>query len=256
LNRPRPAQVRLVQASIGRARRRRLWPLCLLLGVLACLGVVAALRSPALALTTVTVRGTAHLSEEDVLIAAGLIPGQSMFRISLADVRSRLLSLPRVAGVQASRVWPRAIDVLIEERTGLLLVACGSGWVEIAEDGVAIQIHESLEDAPEHLFELKGFAPVDVALGARLPGPEGLAVTYALARLLVAGEGITMANFGDSGLEVRLTDKTLIYLGQAGSDLPDRASIAAGILAELRATGRRVEYIDVRVPGQPVIKPR
>ncbi len=250
----RPAARRQVVAK--RAQRRRLWSLGLLLGLIACLGFVAALRSPALALTAISVRGHQYLSEREVIIAAGLVPGQSMLRISLTDIASRLLSLPRVADVQVRRIWPRAVDVLIQERTGLLIVACGSGWLEVANDGVAIQIHESLTEAPEHLFELRGFAPAEVALGVRLPGPEGLSATYALARLVDASESIEVAGFEDGGLEVHLRDKTMIYLGGAGSDLPDRASVAVGILAQLRATGQLVEYIDVRVPGQPVIKPR
>lgn len=235
---------------------RHLVPRLALLGLAVGLILGLMVRSPTLALTTVNVRGLDRLKREDIISAAALLEGQSMLRLDLDQIARRLLGLPRVAVVRVDRVWPRTLDIVIQERAGLMLVACGTGWLEVAADGVIIEIHEALELVHEGLFELTGFAPAQVALGARLPGPDGFAAAASLAVLAEAGEEIVLAAVDDGMLEVHLADLTTIYLGRSGSDLPHRARIALAILYELRATAQQVEYIDVRVPTQPVVKPR
>jgi len=249
VNEPRPPSRprRLVRHLVPRLAVAGL-ALGLLLGLI--------VRSPALALTTVNIRGLERLTRTDIISAAALVEGQSMLRLDLDQITRRLLSLPRVAMVRVDRVWPRTLAIIIQERTGLMLVACGTGWLEVAADGVIIEIHETLELTPEGLFELTGFAPAQVGLGAPLPGPDGFAAAASLAVLAEAGEEIALAAVDDGMLEVHLADLTVIYLGRSGSDLPQRARIALDILRELRATERQVEYIDVRVPTQPVVKPR
>jgi cell division protein FtsQ len=219
-------------------------------------GTIAALQSPLLALETITVRGAQALSREAVIAAADLHPGASMLRLRPSTLRDRLLAHPRIAGAEVRLVWPRGLDVVVRERTSLCIIRCGDSWLEVAADAVVLAMHE-LQDGPGlGLFELEGVDPTSVSIGGRLPGAGSAAALEALGSILAEGETLTAASLASGNLSATLGDGTVLLLGPAGADLSSRTRVALGLLAEIRAAGRPVAYIDARLPGQPVIKPK
>jgi cell division septal protein FtsQ len=218
------------------------------------LAVVVVLNSPAFRVSSIVVEGHGYLSREDVLSAAGVRTGDRMITFRPAAARSSLLKLPHVAAAEVRRVWPRGVRIVLRERTGLALLPCGTGWVEVASDGVAIQLHVALEATG--LPVLEGVDATLVGVGERVPGVNARTALEALAIAAARSEPARRAVLATTGLELELMDGTWLYLGAAGSVVETRISAALAILEELRARGQRAAYIDVRVPGQPVIRPR
>lgn len=226
------------------------------LGLLLAVASAAVIRSPFLALETVTVRGLGSLSREAVIATAGLELGTNLLRLRPAHMTRSLLAHPRIAAARVRLVWPRGVDLMITERRGICLVRCGDSWLEVAADGVVIAMHHPDAAGTLGLFELSGIEPSEVAIGGRLPGSGSIAALEALASIQASGEPVGRASLEGGGLEATLADGTILLLGPAGADLPVRTGVALALLAELRAAGRAVAYIDARIAGQPVIKPR
>jgi len=212
------------------------------------------LTSPSFHLQVITVRGNQALAREAVIEAAGLRTGTSLLRVRLGVARQALLELPRVKSATLRRVWPNGLDVLVVERTGVALLPCGQGWVEAAGDGMALELHTSASGV--ELPVLDGVEPATVGVGEIVPAAAARMALAGLEAFAAAGEGVSSARIAASDMEVTLPDGTAVYLGQADAGLAVRVETAVRIAAELRSRGLRVEYIDVRIPGQPVYKPR
>ncbi len=227
-----------------------------ILGMLLLLALVLGvlLNSPLLEGTAVVVNGRQNLTREQVLAAAGLRLGVNILRVSPRAAAAALAHIPRVARAEVRRVWPRGLEVVLVERTGLALLPCGSGWLEVAGDGVALELYGSIEGAG--LPVLEGIDPALIGVGETVPGLEARSALTALAALADRDEVPLRAVLAATGLEIELQDATWLYLGPANSGMEARIGVALAILEELRVRGQRAAYIDVRLPGQPVIRPR
>lgn len=224
------------------------------LALVVILAAVVVLNSPALAVSSIVIEGRLHLTREEVIAAAAIRIGDNIVRFRPAAAQSALRRLPRVASAEVRRVWPRGVEIVLVERTGLAMLPCGTGWIEVAGDGVALQVHQS--PGQTGLPVLEGVDAALVGVGERVPGAEAQTALEALGAALSRGEPARRAVLAPTGLELELMDGTWLYLGAAGSVVETRISVALAILEELRARGQRAAYIDVRVPGQPVIRPR
>jgi len=236
-------------------RRRRTARILALVAILAVVGAAAvALRSPLFRVTLVEVQGATLLEPSEIIAVAGVGAGSNLLLISQSAVAQRLRTLPRVASVLVRKFWPNHVVLEVQERRGMLLVPCGEVWFEVATDGMVIGLHHSAATGSMPL--LTGMDAASLAVGAPLPGVTGSEVAQSLAMIISHGELLAGADVSAQGLRADLDDGTVLHLGQAGADLGSRTRTALEILAQLRQRGETVEYIDVRVAGQPVIKPR
>lgn len=247
-----PASRRAVRRARGPGRRRR----ALILGLALFSVLVAAvlLNAPLFAVQSIAVHGCVYLDREQVIESAGLRIGDNIIRFSPGAAETALRQLPHVAEVRVRRIWPRGVEIVLAERTGLALLPCGTGWVEVAGDGTALRVFQSLEGVS--LPVLEGADATRVGVGEKVPGIEARTALAALAAVAARSEVPRRAVLAPAGLELELFDGTWLYLGAAHSVVETRVAVALAILEELRARGQRVAYIDVRVPGQPVIRPR
>ncbi len=227
-----------------------------MLGAVLLLAVTLAiaLKSPLFAVTAVEVQGELRLDAQQVVSVAAIGEGTSLLLVDSAGVAHRLRALPRVASVVVRKYWPHRVVLEIQERTGLLMVPCGEVWFEVATDAMVLAMHHSADAAGLPLLE--GLDVASIAVGSSLPGGEGRGIVVALAQLAGIGGGLSRAVVTPAGLEASLGDGTLLYLGTPSADLPGRLAVAMEILAEMQSRGEAVQYIDVRVPGQPVVKPK
>ena len=216
--------------------------------------VVAVLRSGYFDLAHIDVTGNQAVAEAEIVAASGLSLGSSLLRVSRARVAAGLLGLPRIKRAEVHRQWPRGVAIAIEERTSMLVVPVGQSWLEVATDGVVVALVDG--ERPGGLPTLEGLATETAAVGEKLPGPAAAAVVVATGAVAAAGEEVAVIRLDPSGIEVELADETLLFLGAPGTDIEVRVEVAVAMLAELRAAGRPVAYIDVRTPGQPVVRPK
>jgi cell division septal protein FtsQ len=108
------ANKRPQQAALPHKRR---WPF-----ILAGISLIAfaaatfwALRSPYFEVQQVRVQGTETLDRRALVQVSGLL-GESMFKLPVSDVRSRLHDVPQVRSVSIHQTWPNTVTLKIEER--------------------------------------------------------------------------------------------------------------------------------------------
>lgn len=100
-------------------------------------------------LSQVKVTGTHYLSQEDVIAASGLKPGEGMFRLDLKTAAAGVEALPWVKRVTFERRLPQNILIAVEERIPAALVDAGSVW-GVDEEGRLLPPAQELlnEDLP------------------------------------------------------------------------------------------------------------
>lgn len=142
-------------------RRRTARPVAVLLAVAVLVtgGVWVALNSSLVEVREVTVDGTSRLSVGEVLHAADVRRGESLFRLDPGAIAARVARLRPVAHVEVSRRWPHGVVIHVVERVPFAVVRGASGAVLLDRSGMAFA---AVTTAPAGL--------VDVTLGAVVPG--------------------------------------------------------------------------------------
>lgn len=201
-------------------------------------------RSPLLAVDTVTVLGTAHLTPSQVEAAAGVHQGDAMVWVDVGNAVSRVEALPYVRDVSIERKWPHTLRITVHERTP-------AAWI----DGAGAK---TVVDATGRVLETVDAAPAGLPqlLGAKVVPPPGGAID-AVAAARVAGTLTALAVSGaasvedtsDHGVVVHMVSGPELRLGPA-------TAVAVKIRAALAVLGATQDalptYVDVSVPTNPV----
>ncbi len=208
--------------------------LAVLIGLVAASGLFAARR--------IEVRGTVHLTADEVRRAAAVHGAPSMLRLDTAAVARRVERLPWVAGVQVSISWPNSLVIRVTEWEPVAYTADHGRWALLASTGRVLEEVLARPTAyvkvvgvrslPRPGGTIAGGAAVDVV--DRVPD----ALRRQMIGLDLAGGGVTLRLAGN--LAVRLGDM---------SALPAKTGAA---LAVLGAPHDGCRYIDVSVPAAPV----
>jgi cell division protein FtsQ len=236
------ARARSTRTRKASVRRRRL----LVLGV-----VVAALlaiaygvsRSPLLAVDTLAVKGTTHLTAEQVLDAAGVQEGDAMVWIDTGAALTGIEALPYVRDASLQREWPDTVRISVDERVPAAWVDGPAGKALVDRSGRVLEV---VDAAPPALPQLLGTKVV--------PPPGGTVGAVGAARVAGALTGLTAAvttsvEVTDQGIVLRLATGPEIRMGdstQAGVKI--RAALA--VLDALQDAPPT--YVDVSVPTNPV----
>jgi cell division protein FtsQ len=144
------------------ARRRRVpgWLLVLTGAVVAVVvGTWLALNSSLVDVREVTVEGTSRLTTGQVLAAAHVTGGDSLFRVDSAAVERRVEQLKPVDSATVTRQWPHGIVIRVVERRAVAVVTSGADPMLLDLEGVAF--------APAGA---DAASLVDVQVGAPVPG--------------------------------------------------------------------------------------
>lgn len=122
------------------ARRGRVPRVAMLVAAVAvALGVGGwlALNSSLVDVREVTVEGTSRLSTAQVLAAAHVTGGGSLFRVNSAAIEQRVEQLRPVASASVTRQWPHGILIRVVERRPVAVVTGPGPAMLLDADGVA-----------------------------------------------------------------------------------------------------------------------
>jgi len=213
-------------------------------------------RSSLFELDHISVEGNAAISRQEVIAASGLEGGENVLSLPLDRARRRLEAHPWVARAKVSRMPPSGILITIRERAPLVALAQSQGVVLVAGDGVVLGPQADRGRLPEVLV---GGLPVEkVTAGDRVNG--NLAVANALAVVAgldpeVARQVVGVDARGVDGLELVLASGVRVRYGSADEqERKDRAILL--MLSRAASEGTALDYLDVRAPGAPVLRPK
>lgn len=235
----------LFRARRRQAERRRV---AVPLLVLACLTTViggvtwAALYSPLLRLTGVTVEGTSRLTSSDVLAAARVRLGGSLLSAPVGAVQTRVAALPAVASVVVRRSWPHRLVVDVSERRPVAVVGTADGRAELL-DGTGTAF-ATVDATPGGLLDLRVAAP---ALGRSTPAAVAALDVWAAIPASLRRATRSVAAATPDAVVLTLAGGAQVVWGSAGETSAKLTALAA--LAKQHA-----HIYDVSTPAVPVTR--
>lgn len=208
------------------------------------------LVSPLFAVREIRVEGNQELTPEKVIAQSGITAGANIFKVNLRRAAAQIQMLPVVKEAEVRRDFPGRIVIKVIERKPVALLPVKDGFIAVDGEGVYLRKARVGE---------KGL-PVVTGITAAVP-PAGqpiqdqnLAVVLGVIQNLPAE---LVDNLSEAGLDKngRVTLYTLqgiqCYLGYP-ENVSKKGALLVQVLKELQ--GKQIAYIDLSLPGSPVVK--
>lgn len=200
----------------------------------------------------IVVTGNHRVSQDEVAVLTGVLPGDRLYGLRVKDVARRVKQNPWVADVVVTRRWPATLAVQVTEREPAALVPYYQYYLAVDREGTALGLVQDLStvDVPV----INGVPSAHVILGRPYPVDKlktGLQCLTALGKPWV-DQVSDLELQGDDGLTMFLEGPVEVRVGQGGN-LPDKMRTLATILIDARSKGLDLARVDLRWDGQPVI---
>ncbi|MDR2355420.1 MAG: FtsQ-type POTRA domain-containing protein [Clostridiales Family XIII bacterium] len=163
-----------VKKKKKRKKKRYLLKLCAVAFAVFC--VHAFLNAPLFDIRSITVENNAYYTSEQIIALTGVAPGENIFRISMREVRRKLLADPYILSVKMKRRLPGDLLVRVVERGEAAFVSDRGEFVIIDENGLVLR---RTKTAPL-LTELGNLKPIEAEAGRPLVAEENAALTDTL----------------------------------------------------------------------------
>lgn len=189
----------------------------------------------------VTISGIAELSEQEVLVAAGIDPKISLVFFDADEARKRLEATPLIREAAVRKLYPGEVSITLTEREPYALWQVKGDLFVIAADGTVI---DKMDDGRfAHL-------PLVVGAGANLRARDYLALLgeakelapHVRAGTLVAGRRWTLKL--DNGMDVRLPE----------TQADEAVKRLVGLESDFRILEKDLLAIDLRQPDRVVMR--
>jgi len=208
-------------------------------------------RSSVFEVREIIVTGNTSLSRENIVLAAGINPGENIFKLDLKSAAEKIKVISMIKSVDMSRHLPRTVEIIVEERKPVALLPVDSGFIQVDDEGFYIQ---------KGNVGLNGL-PVITGLEFEAPSPGGQVKSEKLGTALEVvrgfpGELLQLLSevYTDRDQAVVYTlDGVQCRLG-AQTDLKQKGEVLVKILGSLKTKDKRIEYIDLSFTGSPVVK--
>ncbi|NLI77420.1 MAG: FtsQ-type POTRA domain-containing protein [Candidatus Riflebacteria bacterium] len=204
---------------------------------------------------SIEVNGLNTVVRDDLLKFAHIAPGLNILTFDRSALRERLLQHPFVKEAEVSLRGMYTLKITVQERTPFMYVRSGTGFMEIAEDGVILTTEGFGE---KEIPIITGLALNGKQAGDSLAEHDG----FREARAWVASlSSPILAEISELNFASRHNPyiflRTGIKLFPSGlDDLKNRFDYLRALLDNLKRNNVEPEYIDLRAPNEIVVKPR
>jgi len=252
-------KIRARRRSLNRERGRRRASLVFPLVVLVCAGALFLwLRSSdVFAVRAITVSATERVSEETIAAVTSGVFGQSLLRLSTAEVEKALLELPYVCFAEVHRRFPDTLEINVLEHEPVARVQTEGGGVWLtSDDGRLLEGADAsrFTDLPLIVPET-AFSPVageqaPKEIIAALP-IAGLLADEGIGGRLPAVDRINVSAVGEVALSIE--GGTQLRLGEPAR-LEQKLMVVVEILEQCMTDGKALEYVDASIPERVAVK--
>jgi cell division protein FtsQ len=217
------------------------------------------LSLPVWRVSSVQVVGNNYLSEAKIVNAAKIPQGENIFLIDLDKVKKRYSNVIQIKGINVKWKLPHTIVIDVKERTPFAIAVIGGVASLIDDEGYVIarqSLTSSVYRSDIAKFPvIRGINKKSLEGGIRLNSGDRSFVTSALNMLskfidlgtiqIEAGNREDIIIFIEDILKVKIGDQR---------DMEKKIMIVRAMLGSVKGKWTKVDYIDVRVPDNPVIK--
>src|SRR3989441_1023864 len=163
------------------------------------------LTTPRFAVASVDVRGASRVPTAEILAAAAVEPGTSLFRLDPGAVAGRVEAIPEVRRADVVREFPNRIVISVEERRPFTLVHSGRlHWID--EEGRVLGA--SPEAVIPQVPVVSGLSDDELTSMKSAPSPKALAAIALIRALLRTGSEIAAEI---SEIDMSRTDGPVLY---------------------------------------------
>ncbi|MCL4425568.1 MAG: FtsQ-type POTRA domain-containing protein [Firmicutes bacterium] len=211
-------------------------------------------NSPYFRLENIEVTGNERVPADEIRVLSGLIKGTSLLSLRPQVVAGRIKANPWLEEVKIGFRWPATLRIEVREREPSAVVPLPQGqFLLIDSKGVALEVGKETGSLPV----VTGGALRDFRLGEELT-PVGYRWGAAVAEGLKTLRGdLSEVNVdSDQNITLYLRGGLPVFLGSADASLGDRLEVLLSILADTKSRRSRLQYIDLRFAGRPVVKER
>lgn len=251
--RPQAQEAKRFARPRERAGRNNGLMLLFLLLALLTLAVVIGLNI--FRVTSIEVSGNDTISNERIIELSGIIEGENIFKANLTKARRYIEEDPLLEVKRISRILPDRILIEVRQREPHGVIAYLGSYVVIDENGIALDIRDSL---PTGQFPLVTGIEIEPAeKGRRIVGVDDriMDAMHGLLSALYANgamQCVSEANISLDGELLLLTAEGLrIDLGHP-TDLDAKARWVACTVPELRTKGYTTGVLYITGAGSPV----
>ena len=94
----------------------------------------------------ITVEGNQEVSKDKLILASGIVMGESIFKLDIKNAKENLLLHPYISGVEIKRKLPSKIVIKIVEREEIATINHLESYVYIGIDGLVLDILNEKKD--------------------------------------------------------------------------------------------------------------
>lgn len=215
------------------------------------MGTMVLLASPLFEFRTLEVQGGVRLTQEIILERTGMVPGQSLFSLDLAEAERVLKQDPIIARIRIKRKLPNTVVVDLTERRPVALLKTSDGFWAVDASGIPLFHTNDLSSAVPLMTYALDVQPV---AGEALTEPRLLAAMQFAGALTLQGLArLSEIHADGDDIVVYTRDGVSISLGREG-DMPDKARVLEGLLRDVERGNLQVVHIDLRHPRTPAIR--
>jgi cell division protein FtsQ len=225
------------------------------LAAMAALSALAAFPASSLfALRQVTVAGNRVVPSSEILRRAAVAPGESAFRVNVERIRTTVLEDSRIADVSVAQVFPDRVTISVRERPPVIALPLAHAYALLEAEGVVMA--HAPTPSPYPLLRVEKVTLPWAQVGTMVPSARvrlGARVAGMLPQSLWGDvRGVRITSASEAVLEMQ--DGVAVRLG-GPHGLAARIRTLPAVLAALASRGLRVEYVDVRFPGNIIVRP-
>ncbi len=237
---------RAQEVRVERLQRRRSVVIVLIaLSAVTALGI-GILRSPLMAIDSVTVGGASVVDDDAIRNAAAIPLGSPLLDLPLETTAARVEALPEVRSAVVTRSFTGVIHIEVVEREPTMAIRANDGYVLVDDDGRQVR---TIPAAPDGFLPVIGLEATGVAGDPAPPGSTAVLrlmgeitppVRAAVSEVIVSGDQLAL----------RLSQGGRVVLGD-DEELKAKVISLETLLNSVDL--RCVHEIDLTVPSAPAL---
>ncbi|MHB8780372.1 MAG: cell division protein FtsQ/DivIB [Candidatus Geothermincolia bacterium] len=225
------------------------------LGVLLAVGLLTLLyyQTDWFGVRQVEVRGCSRLDPEYIRSLSGISRASRWLGLDREGAERAIASEHWVKEVDVARAFPLKCVITVSERSGAARVASAGRWYSVDGEGTVL---EELAPGDATLVAVQELPWLAVVAGDRIEEDEFHQVMELLEGMPPElREQLATAGIDDAGdLKLQLKSTTYVLFGPP-ENVSAKQKVIKAILQDASIDCSTLQYIDVRLPDHPVIKP-
>lgn len=236
-------------SKIRRRRRLRLFTLFLIALFIILAGVIL-FNSSFFRLKQIKVTGNRHFTKKDIISLAQIPPETSLFRLPTTEIRERVLKNPRIKEVQVIRHFPNVLQIAVVERKPIAIIDLEDFYALIDDEFFVIEQRASVEGLNLPLIRKLKLSQFPVGKIVRSKSlSNAIKCLTSLSPALKTSVKIVFAPSVDK--LTLFTDEGVEILYGKAENILKKNYVLKKILSE---DGKKINFIDIRVVSNPVVK--